>query len=94
VSGDIVIFDNLADIKALSNNEAFLHIEKRFQCERGRYLSKMLNGATSDQETLVLKGVVNALEQLSPLQLVETTLKVAVKNGKVKHPEMFKIKKK
>lgn len=93
MSGDIVIFDNLADIKALSNNEAFIHLEKRFQRERGRYLSKMLGGTTSDQETLVLKGVVNALESLSPLQLVETSLKIAVKNGKVSHPEMFKVRK-
>ena len=93
MSGDIVVFDNLSEIKSLSNNEAFLHLEKRFQRERGRYLSKMLGGATSDQETLVLKGVINALESLSPLQLVENSLKIAVKNGKVSHPEMFKLRK-
>ena len=91
---DIVIFDNLADIKRLSNDEAFLHLENRFQRERGRYLSRMLDKATSSEETVVLKGVVNALESLSPLALVETTLKIAVKNGRIKHPEMFKIKKK
>lgn len=92
MSQDIVIFDSLSEIKRLSNEEAFLHLEKRFQRERGRYLSRMLDKATSSEETLVLKGIVNALESLSPLALVETTLKVATKNGKVKHPEMFKVK--
>ena len=91
---DIVIFDSLAEIKRLSNDEAFLHLEKRFQRERGRYLSKMLSEATSSEETVVLKGIVNALENLSPLALVEATLKIAVKNGKVQHPEMFKVKRK
>ena len=90
---DIVIFDNLSELKGLSNNEAFLLIEGRFQRERGRYLSKMLNEATSSEETLALKAVVNALEKLSPLALVETTLKSEVKNQKVKNPEMFKIRK-
>ena len=89
---DIVVFDKLADIKRLSNDEAFQHLEKRFQSERGKYLSKMLSASTSSEETLALKAVVNALENLSPMALVETVLKIESKSLKTKHPEMFKVK--
>lgn len=89
---DIVIFDQLADIKRLTNDEAFIHLEKRFQTERGRYLSKMLDPNATTEETLANKAVVNALEGLSPMALAETVLKIEVKNRKVSHPEMFKAK--
>lgn len=89
---DLVVFDQLADIKRLTVDEAFIHLEKRFQKERARYLSKMLDGSTSPEETLALKAVINALESLSPLSLAEKTLKVEVKNRKVAHPELFKVK--
>ena len=90
---DLVIFDQLADIKKLTTDEAFIHLEKRFQKERGRYLAKMLDRDTSEEETLHLKAVINALEALSPMALAEKTLKIEVKNRKVAHPELFKIKK-
>lgn len=89
---DIVIFDQLADIKKLTTDEAFIHLEKRFQKERSRYLAKLLDKETSADETLALKAVVNALEALSPLALAERTLKVEAKNRKVSHPELFKIR--
>tara|TARA_B100000686_G_C16010637_1_gene581097 strand:- start:157 stop:438 length:282 start_codon:yes stop_codon:yes gene_type:complete len=90
---DIIIFDQLADIKRLTVDEAFLHLEKRFQKERGRYLTKMLDPGTTPEETISLKAVVNALENLSPLALAESTLKIEVKNRKIEHPEMFKVRK-
>jgi hypothetical protein len=90
---DIVIFDKLADLKRLTTDEAFIHLEKRFQKERSRYLAKLLDPDTSADETLALKAVVNALETLSPLSLAEKTLKIEVKNSKVKNPETWKIKK-
>jgi hypothetical protein len=90
---DIIIFDQLADIKRLTVDEAFIHLEKRFQKERARYLSKMLDGSTSPEETLALKAVVNALEGLSPISLAEKTLKIEIKNRKVEHPELFRIRK-
>jgi len=89
---DIVIFDQLADIKKLTTDEAFIHLEKRFQKERSRYLARMLDRDTSPEETIQLKAIVNALETLSPMALAEKTLKVEVKNRKVAHPELFKIK--
>jgi hypothetical protein len=89
---DLILFDQLSDLKRLSNEEAFLVLEKRFQRERGRYLAKLLDPSTSPEETLGLKAVVNALENLSPLSLAETVLKIETKNQKVKHPEMFKVK--
>ena len=91
---DIIIFDQLADIKKLTTDEAFIHLEKRFQKERARYLSKLLDKDTSAEETLALKAVVNALEALSPLSLAEKTLKIEVKNRKISNPEMFKYKRK
>jgi hypothetical protein len=90
---DILIFDKLADLKRLTTDEAFIHLEKRFQKERSRYLAKLLDPGTSAEETLALKAVVNALETLSPLSLAEKTLKIEVKNSKVKNPETWKIKK-
>ena len=91
---DIIIFDQLSDIKKLTTDEAFIHLEKRFQKERARYLSKLLDKDTSAEDTLALKAVVNALEALSPLALAERTLKVEAKNRKVSNPELFKIKRK
>ena len=90
---DIVIFDQLADVKRLTVNEAFKHLEDRFRTERGRYLARMLDANTSPEETVCLKAVVNALETLSPMALAETVLKIEVKNRKVAHPELFKIRK-
>jgi hypothetical protein len=89
---DLVVFDQLADIKKLTTDEAFIHLEKRFQKERSRYLAKMLDRDTTPEETLHIKAVINALEALSPMALAEKTLKVEAKNRKVKHPELFKVK--
>lgn len=89
---DIVVFDQLADIKRLTADEAFIHLEKRFQKERARYLSRLLDRDTSPEETLQIKAVINAMETLSPMSLAEKTLKVEVKNRKVAHPELFKVK--
>ena len=91
---DIVIFDQLSDLKRLAVNEAFLHIESVFQRERERHLAATLDPKADSMETMQGKAVVNALSALSPLQLVERTLKIEVKNRKIEHPEMFKIKRK
>ena len=89
---DLIVFDQLADIKKLTTDESFIHLEKRFQKERARHLSKMLDRDTTPEETLALKAVINSLEGLSPMALAEKVLKIEVKNRKVSHPEMFKIK--
>ena len=89
---DIVIFDQLADVKRLTVDEAFIHLEKRFQRERDRHLAATLDPKAVSFETMQGKAVVNALDQLSPLQLVERSLKIEVKNRKIEHPEMFKVK--
>jgi hypothetical protein len=87
---DVVIFDKLSDLKRLTNDESFSHLEKRFQKERGRYLSRMLDPSTSREETLNLKAVVNALDNLSPMSLAQSVLKIESKSLKTSHPEMFK----
>ena len=92
MSMDIVVFDQLSDLKRLSTNEAFLHLESVFQRERERYLQATLDPKANSMETMQGKAVVNALSQLSPLQLVERSLKIEVKNRKVEHPEMFKVR--
>ena len=53
----------------------------------------MLDKGTGPEETLAIKAVVNALEDLSPLSLAEKTLKIEAKNRKVEHPELFKLRK-
>ena len=90
---DLIVFDKLSDIKRLTVDDAFLHLEKRFQKERGRYLSKMLDKGTSPEETIAIKAVLNAIESLSPMALAETVLKIEAKNLKTHSPEMFKVKK-
>tara|TARA_R100000152_G_C6772675_1_gene199684 strand:- start:228 stop:506 length:279 start_codon:yes stop_codon:yes gene_type:complete len=87
---DVIIFDQLADIKRLTNDKAFQTLDERFQKEKSRYLGKLLDPSTPADETLALKAVVNALESLSPLSIAETVLKIEVKNRKVANPEMFK----
>ena len=62
---DIIIFDQLADLKRLTADEAFLTLERRFQKERGRYLAKMLDEKTTPEETIAIKAVVNALERIA-----------------------------
>jgi uncharacterized protein with von Willebrand factor type A (vWA) domain len=89
---DLVVFDQLADIKKLTTDEAFIHLEKRFQKERARYLSKMLDRDTTPEETIQTKSIINALESLSPMALAEKVLKIEVKNRKVAHPELFRVK--
>lgn len=90
---DIIVFDKLSDIKKLTIDEAFLHLEKRFQKERGRYLAKMLDRDTSSEETIQIKSILNAIESLSPMALAETVLKIESKNLKSHSPELFRIKK-
>lgn len=52
----------------------------------------MLDRETDKEETLAIKAVINALETLSPMALAEKVLKIEVKNRKVSHPDMFRIK--
>ena len=92
MSRDIVVFDQLSDLKRLAANEAFLHLDAVFRKERDRYLAATLDPKADSMATMQGKAVVNALDQLSPLQLVERSLKIEVKNRKIEHPEMFKIK--
>ena len=92
MSRDIVVFDQLSDLKRLSTNEAFLHLESVFRKERDRYLAATLDPKADSLATMQNKAVVNALDSLSPLKLVERSLKIEVKNRKVKNPEMFKVK--
>ena len=92
MSRDIVVFDQLSDLKRLASNEAFLHIESVFQRERERYLQATLDPKANEMETMQGKAVVNALGLLSPLNLVERALKIEVKNTKMSNPEMFKVK--
>ena len=93
MASDIIVFDKLSDLKRLATSEAFLHIESVFRKERDRYLAATLDPNADSLETMQNKAVVNALDQLSPLQLVERSLKVEVKNRKIKNPEMFKVRK-
>lgn len=86
---DIVVFDKLADVKRLTNDEAFLFLEERFQEEKSRYLTKLLHPDTSSEETLQLKAVINSLENLSPMVIAEKVLKIQAKHLKVAHPEMW-----
>ena len=92
MSRDIVVFDQLSDLKRLASNEAFLHLESVFQRESERFLAAVLDPKADSLATMQSKAVVNALDQLSPLQLVERALKIEVKNRKVEHPEMFKVR--
>ena len=92
MSRDIVVFDQLSDLKRLANNEAFLHLESVFQRAKERYLAATLDPKADSMETMQGKAVVNALSRLSPIQLVERSLKIEVKNRKIEHPEMFKVK--
>ena len=87
---DIVIFDNLSDMKRLINSEPFQLVEKAFQKEKERYLARMLNPEISDQETLNLKAVLNALELKTKKKIAEATLSRAAKKTKARHPEMFR----
>ena len=92
MSRDIVVFDQLSDLKRLAANEAFLHLDSVFRKERDRYLAATLDPKADSMATMQNKAVVNALDQLSPLQLVERSLKIEVKNRKIEHPEMFKVR--
>ena len=94
MSRDIELFAQLSDLKRLAANEAFLHIESVFQRERERYLAATLDPKADSLATMQNKAVVNALDNISPLKLVERSLKIEIKNRKVENPELFKIKRK
>ena len=50
----------------------------------------MLKADTSDQETLNLKAVLNALDLMSPTKIAEANLSRAAKKTKARHPDMFR----
>ena len=63
---------------------------KSFPERKGRYLTKMLKADTSDQETLNLKAVLNALDLMSPTKIAEATCLGLLKKLKHATPDMFR----
>jgi hypothetical protein len=88
--GDIIIGDNLSEMKLMLLSPAFKSIEQVFQKEKQRLLSKMLNAQTSDQETLGLKAAINVMEAYSPAKIGEGLLNRSSKKTKNRYPELFR----
>lgn len=87
---DIVILDNFAELKRMLNSESFKLIEDSFKKERDSYLQKMLNHSTSDEETIKLKAVVNAMDLNTPSKIGEALLSRGSKKAKQRYPELIR----
>ena len=88
--GEIVIGDNLSEMKLMLLSPAFKSIEEVFQKEKQRLLAKMLNPQTNEQETLALKAAINVMESNSPAKIGEGLLNRSSKKTKNRYPELFR----
>lgn len=88
--GEIVIGDNLSEMKLMLLSPAFKSIEEVFQKEKQRLLAKMLNPQTNEQETLALKAAINVMEANSPAKIGEGLLNRSSKKTKNRYPELFR----
>ena len=59
MSADIVILDNFAEFKRMLYSDSFKLIESEFKKEREKYLAKLLNNSTPDEEVIKIKAVIN-----------------------------------
>lgn len=62
-------------IKDVVRHPGFEMVQKKFDAEIERMVAAMLNPNTSDSETLLLKGAIQKLRQLSPDTIAQAMLK-------------------
>ena len=87
---DIVIFDNLSEIRRMLNSEAFAALDKAYDTQLQRVIEKSLNPKTSDEDCVKAKWQAVALRENHPRKLMETVLNSVSKNISKHHPRMFK----
>jgi hypothetical protein len=63
-------------LKHVMNVPGFEILQEKFDEERDRLVSLMLNPNTTDSDTLIIKGVLNILKSLSPMALGNATIKI------------------
>ena len=90
MSADIVILDNFAEFKRMLYSDSFKLIESEFKKEREKYLAKLLNNSTPDEEVIKIKAVINALDITSPTKLGESLMSRASKKTKLRYPELVR----
>ena len=73
-------FKNITDVDqrigllALTESKPFLMVEAAFKEQYNRLLTKMLDPKTDDQNTVILKGVINELNNVGPVKLRDALL--------------------
>jgi hypothetical protein len=67
--------DNRVLIKDIMRHPGFEMVQHRYDAEIERMVTAMLNPNTSDAETLILKGAIQRLRQLSPQSIASSLLK-------------------
>lgn len=90
MASEIVIFDNLSEIRRMLNSEAFAALEQEYNKGLSKVIDKSLNPKTSDEECLRAKWQVVTLKENHPRKLMESVLNSVTKNVSKHHPRMFK----
>lgn len=90
MSSDILILDNFSEVKRMIYSDSFKLIEKEFQKRREAYLKRLLSSSTSDEETVKLKAVLNALDLSSPTKIAEEMISRASKKTKQRYPDLVR----
>ena len=87
---EIIIHDNLAEIKRMLSSDPFKALEQAYQKQVDKIKAKTFNPNCCDEEALIARWQAIALTQNSPRSLLESTLRQVTKNVNSRHPEMFK----
>ena len=90
MSSDILIFDNFSELKRMLVSEPFKLIQDRYSKEREKFLKKLLCSSTTDEETVKIKAVINALDRMSPAKIGEELISRASKRTKERYPELIR----
>jgi hypothetical protein len=90
MAGDIVIFDNLSEIRRMMNSDSFAALEKLYDDKLNRASEKALSPKTSDEEAIKAKWQVVALKENHPKKLLEEVLNSVSKNVAKHHPRLIR----
>ena len=87
---EIIIHDNLTEIKRMLSSDPFKALEQAYQKEVDKLKAKTFNPNCCDEEALIARWQVISLTKNDPRALLESTLRHVTKNVNSRHPEMFK----
>jgi len=90
VASDIVIFDNLTEIKRMLNSDPFKTLEEEYDKAVDDLLNKILSKNVSNEDATIARWKTIALKENHPRKILDGLLKRVSKNTKKRFPEMYR----